>query len=172
MPASPLCLATATPSTALKRLALAVAAASFLEIGEAVGQRLAVLVARMLREAVLSERIVKKQGRPKHSRILPRSTQKGRLAGIALDVQRLFVGLELRLGCRALVLGVALTLLRSLGTLLLSAGVSPLLSSSSPLLFFSSLFTLLLFHRFKITQHLRFRRPSCASVKKEKRMER
>ena len=55
----------------------------------------------------------------KNSRILARRAEKGGLADGALDVEGLFVRLELRLGRTGLVLGVAFTLLRSLGTLLL-----------------------------------------------------
>lgn len=112
-------------------LASHVAKASFLVLGEAFGQRLAVLVGGVIGEpGILSAPRERDAARDKknkrhgevlyYSRILPRCAQEGRLADFALDVERLLVGLELRLGRRALVLGVALALLRCLGTLLSS----------------------------------------------------
>jgi hypothetical protein len=95
-----------------------------LEVGEAVGNGFAVLVACVVVQAdrlAVNDRAVGPHRGDRvigYSRILASGAQKGGLADGALDVEGLLVGLELRLGRAGLVLGIALTLLRGLGTLL------------------------------------------------------
>ena len=100
-----------------------------LEIRETLGNSLTVLVGRVviqpegadtlarLSNAVRRPTFKKEKKKKKDLRILARRAQERGLADGALDVERLLVGLELRLGRGARVLGVALTLLSSLGTL-------------------------------------------------------